>query len=788
MKKLLAFIFLTSLVVYAGLPPTTLKGGNEASLQTTFQFDLGQIPVTRTGSNVVFGTIPVTQGGTSSTSLTQYSLMSGNGTSAVNMIAPGASGTILFSQGASAFPSYRLLASSDITTSLGYTPLASTTAAIVSTLGYTPLNRANNLSDLASSATARTNLGLGSLATKSVINLGSADVTGTTSVVNGGTGLSSITDQGILVGSGTTSYRIASPASAGAVLMQSVSGTTAFLQPQPINVGNLLINGGFETYDSGTGSFYGWSSSSSGDIGNWTSPSQWDLKYWRHIDTSVTLGTDIFQTVTIPSSLYGQNCEFGFDYTNTNTSGTVTRSWYVSGTSTVSGTFSSSGTSSIKAFLPCGTASDTTKVVNITTTNASASGVTSVDNVYFGPAKSLVNGAIVGPWQSLPSVAAGTLITATTTNPTFGTIATNIARARRIGSNLELEWDFRQTSNGTAGSGTYLFNIPAALNCQIDTVAKPANTGLDPSNATDTDSVVGKFSFGNGATTGEGSVVVYSTTQLKADMIYSGSSTNRNSWSSGAATNFGNTGWISIRASIPCAGQQGSGVTYESRCPNDISCANTFSAKVSGTTVTSENLDWISSVGLTDTSLYTITFNSGVFTDAPNCVANASRVGIPSTTMSIESVTSSSVAVRGRGDTGALQATDFFVQCNKSTDYVAKKTITGYLSNTVNHDAPYIMKMYSAHVTNTNGSQAINSKSSNWINTSSCAGTGQCTYAITAGTFTSSSTYWCADGAIGSTGGTSTTHIKNSSTSLSITTYNGTTPANMQAEIICWGY
>lgn len=662
MKKLLAFIFLTSLVVYAGLPPTSLKGGNEASLQTTFQFDLGQIPVTRTGTNVVFGTIPVTQGGTSQTTLTQYGLLAGNGTAAVQSVSPGASGTILFSNGASAFPSYRLLASSDITTSLGYTPLASTTAAIISTLGYTPLNRANNLSDLASSATARTNLGLGSLATKSVIDLGSGDVTGTTSVVNGGTGLSSTVAQGVLVGSGATSYRIASPASAGAVLMQSVSGTTAFLQPQPINVGNLLINGGFETYDSSTGSFYGWSSSSSGDIGNWTSPSQWDLKYWRHIDTTFTLGTDIFQTVTIPSSLYGQNCEFGFDYTNTNTSGTVTRSWYVSGTSTVSGTFSSSGTSSIKAFLPCGTASDTTKVVNITTTNASASGVTSVDNVYFGPAKSLANGAIVGPWTAYTPTTQGL---GTPTNVNF--------KWRQNGSSIDIE-GYLQT--GTTTGVEARIGLPNNFN----TTSKYVNVAW----------VVGDITRG----------------AISAQTVYLAAQASKNYLvvtiqSSGAAgstpvngnTAFGSSENLTFKASVEIEGLNGTGVTYESRCPNDISCANEFSAKISGTTVTSENLDWISSVGLTDTSLYTITFNSGVFTDAPNCVANASRVGIPSTTMSIESVTSSTVAVRGRGDTGALQATDFFVQCNKSTDYVAKKTITGYLSNTVTTSGQYLERM-----------------------------------------------------------------------------------------------
>lgn len=56
---------------------------------------------TTNASNISSGTLPVSRGGTGSNSLTTNSLLVGNGTSAIGLIAPGTSGNVLVSSGTS---------------------------------------------------------------------------------------------------------------------------------------------------------------------------------------------------------------------------------------------------------------------------------------------------------------------------------------------------------------------------------------------------------------------------------------------------------------------------------------------------------------------------------------------------------------------------------------------------------------------------------------------------------------------------------------------------------------
>lgn len=55
----------------------------------------------------VSGMLPVANGGTGASTLTQYNILAGNGTGAIDVIAPGTSGYVLTSNGASAFPTFQ---------------------------------------------------------------------------------------------------------------------------------------------------------------------------------------------------------------------------------------------------------------------------------------------------------------------------------------------------------------------------------------------------------------------------------------------------------------------------------------------------------------------------------------------------------------------------------------------------------------------------------------------------------------------------------------------------------
>lgn len=125
------------------------------------------------------------------------------------------------------------------------------------------------------------------------------------------------------------------------------------------------------------------------------------------------------------------------------------------------------------------------------------------------------------------------VITATTTAPTKGTIVRDNVYWRRVGDSMEIRLEFEQSSAGTAGSGSYLLTIPGGYQIDTSKVHAPASIVHE--------STVGDFHVstqadGESNVSATGNVSVYDSTRVKMAR-YDGGANDFRDWSS-TQTNF----------------------------------------------------------------------------------------------------------------------------------------------------------------------------------------------------------------------------------------------------------
>ena len=119
---------------------------------------------------------------------------------------------------------------------------------------------------------------------------------------------------------------------------------------------------------------------------------------------------------------------------------------------------------------------------------------------------------------------------------------------------------------------------------------------------------------------------------------------------------------------------------YSQECGDLRNCTNVFSAEVSSTgTVSGENLDWISG-NCTNANPRVCTYNSSIFTVAPNCTVSAIDTTDRGATISAISSSSVSIGTFNTGGTASAQATKIICQ-KASTDFKAQSLITGTFAN-----------------------------------------------------------------------------------------------------------
>lgn len=126
-------------------------------------------------------------------------------------------------------------------------------------------------------------------------------------------------------------------------------------------------------------------------------------------------------------------------------------------------------------------------------------------------------------------------------------------------------------------------------------------------------------------------------------------------------------------------------LTQNMNACQSVNCETTFSASVSATGVISnENMNWINgNAVITDLSLFTISFNSSIFTVAPNCVVTEesastavdilARLSIPVTSTTLVVRTNASDA----GTSFSKQPYPFTIVCQKQgADFTAAKQLS----------------------------------------------------------------------------------------------------------------
>jgi hypothetical protein len=152
-------------------------------------------------------------------------------------------------------------------------------------------------------------------------------------------------------------------------------------------------------------------------------------------------------------------------------------------------------------------------------------------------------GAAMSDWQSYPLT-----LGATTTAPTKGTVTVDTAMWRRVGKNMELTWQYKQTGAGAAGSGSYLIPLPAGY--AID----PAYQTISSAIGTDIELIVGHGDVQNGGTFGVAMIEAYSTTQLFVGVVYDGVGAGGATWSSTSFALSNASVQFSMKASVPIVG------------------------------------------------------------------------------------------------------------------------------------------------------------------------------------------------------------------------------------------
>lgn len=198
-----------------------------------------------------------------------------------------------------------------------------------------------------------------------------------------------------------------------------------------------------------------------------------------------------------------------------------------------------------------------------------------------------VYGAVVTDWQNFDLN-----ITGSTSNPTFGAITHNSAKWRRVGDSAEISVTFRAASGAVAGSGIYLFSIPASLKIDSNKIVTSFSQN---------DGVVGPCAVGNSVTNGVGVVKVYNDSALGLEVL-----NEANAKAQVSSTYYQSTSGpivYSYTARVPIAGW-GSTVELSSSTDTRVVAFSADSVTATCAGATNKSANWILPAGSISTDTH----------------------------------------------------------------------------------------------------------------------------------------------------------------------------------------
>ena len=121
-------------------------------------------------------------------------------------------------------------------------------------------------------------------------------------------------------------------------------------------------------------------------------------------------------------------------------------------------------------FVPNSNSTSYRFIFHVSTPNA-AGYTFEVDQIFVGRINTLTGTAISG-WTQFPMLFGGA------TPPTKGTITTDVAQWRRVGSVMEITYHLVQTANGVAGTGDYIYLLPPGFTIDFSKLETAQGTSL----------------------------------------------------------------------------------------------------------------------------------------------------------------------------------------------------------------------------------------------------------------------------------------------------------------------